>query len=111
MPDADTPRRIPRRDARQQWTLKHRDLTPELRALVSRAASQQGMPVGQWVAHVLRERGQAVVRGDGEPQGGVPMVPPQRIDALEQKVAELADAVRALQPSERRGFWRRLFGK
>jgi hypothetical protein len=39
------------------------------------------------------------------------MVPPQRIDALEQKVAELADAVRALQPSERRGFWRRLVGK
>ena len=111
MPDTDTPRRIPRRDDRQQWTLKHRDLTPELRALVSRAASQQGMPVGQWVAHVLRERGQAVVRGDREAQGGVPMVPPQRIDDLERRVAELAEAVRALQPSERRGWWRRLLGK
>jgi hypothetical protein len=75
MPDADTPRRTPRRDNRQQWTLKHRDLTPELRALVAKAAEMQGMPVGQWVAemqgmpvgqwvaHVLRERGQAVVTG------------------------------------------------
>jgi hypothetical protein len=58
---------------------------------------------------VLRERGQAVVRGDGEAQGGVPMVPPQRIDDLERRMAELAEAVRALQPSERRSFWRRLF--
>src|SRR5512132_1092379 len=71
MPDADTPRRTPRRDTREQWTLKHRDLTPELRALVAKAAEMQGMPVGQWVAHVLRERGQAVVRGDGEARSGV----------------------------------------
>src|SRR5512132_1425997 len=77
MPDADTPRRTPRRDTREQWTLKHRDLTPELRALVAKAAEMQGMPVGQWVAHVLRERGQAVVRGDGEARSGVPVVPPQ----------------------------------
>src|SRR5512132_2307085 len=111
MPDADTPRRTPRRDTRQQWTLKHRDLTPELRALVAKAAEMQGMPVGQWVAHVLRERGQAVVRGDGEARSGVPVVPPQRIDDLERRVTELAEVVRALQPSERRGFWRRVFGK
>jgi hypothetical protein len=109
MPDADTPRRTPRRDARQQWTLKHATLTPELRALVAKAALMQGMPVGQWVAHVLRDRAQAVVRGDEEAQGGVPMVPPQRIDALEQRVAELAEVVRALQPAERRSFWQRLF--
>lgn len=111
MPDADTPRRIPRRDTRQQWTIKHHALTPELRSQVSRAASQQGMPVGQWIAHVLSERAQAVLRGEAAPQAGVPVVPPQRIDALEQRVTELAEAVRALQPAERRGFWRRLFGK
>lgn len=96
MPDADTPPRTPRRDARQQWTLKHHNLTPELRALVAKAALMQGMPVGQWVAHVLRDRAQAVLRGDAEPHAGVPIVPPQRIDALEQQVAELAKAVTAL---------------
>ena len=104
MPDADTPRRTPRRDTRQQWTLKHRDLTPELRALVAKAAEMQGMPVGQWVAHVLRERGQAVVRGDGEARSGVPVVPPQRIDDLERRVTELAEVVRALG-SRRRTWW------
>src|SRR5512142_2883415 len=102
MPDADTPPRTPRRETRQQWTLKHRDLTPELRALVSRAASQQGMPVGQWVAHVLRERGQAVVRGDGEARSGVPVVPPQRIDDLERRVTELAEVVRTLGSRRRK---------
>ena len=103
-PDADTPRRTPRRDNRQQWTLKHRDLTPELRALVAKAAEMQGMPVGQWVAHVLRERGQTVVRGDGEARSGVPVVPPQRIDDLERRVTELAEVVRALG-SRRRKWW------
>jgi hypothetical protein len=111
MPDAATPPRTPRRDARQQWTLKHKDLTPELRALVAKAAEMQGMPAGQWVAHVLRDRAQAVVRGESEPHAGVPAAPPQRIDALEQQMAELAEAVRALQPAERRGWWRRLRGK
>ncbi len=109
--DADTPPRTPRRDVRQQWTLKHRDLTPELRALVAKAAELQGMPVGQWVAHVLRERAQAVLRGDQEPHGGVPVVPPQRIDDLEQRVAELAEAVQALQPGDRRSWWRRMRDK
>jgi hypothetical protein len=104
MPRDVTPPRTPRRDNRQQWTLKHATLTPELRALVSRAASQQGMPVGQWVAHVLNDRAQAVLRGDGEPHAGVPAVPPQRIDALEQRVAEL-------EANARRGLWQRLRGK
>lgn len=65
------------------------------------------MPVGQWIAHVLRERAQAVLRGDSEPQAGVPAVPPQRIEQLEQRVNELAETLRAL--SERRGWftWRR----
>jgi hypothetical protein len=105
MPDADTPRRTPRRETRQQWTLKHATLTPELRALVAKAAELQGMPAGQWVAHVLRDRAQAVVRGDGEPRAGVPAVPPQRIDAIEQQVAELAEAVRLLTDQRPRRSW------
>jgi predicted HicB family RNase H-like nuclease len=76
MSDANTPPRTPRRETRQQWTLKHRDLTPELRQLVAKAAERQGMPVGAWVAHVLRDRAQAAVRSDDEPHGGVPAVPP-----------------------------------
>ncbi len=62
MPDADTPRRTPRRDNRQQWTLKHRDLTPELRALVAKAAEMQGdagWPVGHTRAAGARPGGGA----------------------------------------------------
>jgi hypothetical protein len=109
MPRDVTPPRTPRRETRQQWTIKHASLTPELRAQVSRAASQQGMPVGQWIAYVLSDRAQAVLRGDSEPQAGVPAVPPQRIDDLEQRVAELAEAVRAL--TAKRGWWARLLGR
>jgi hypothetical protein len=39
------------------------------------------------------------------------MVPQQRIDKLERRVAELAEALQALQPSGPRRFWQRLSTK
>lgn len=103
-----TPRRD---DRRQQWTLKGKDFGPELRNLVKKAAERQGMAVNAWVASVLRERAQAVIKGESTPQSTPPVIMTERLDTQDRRIEELAAAVHALMEEQRKGFWRRILGR
>ena len=79
---------------RPQWCLKGKEVTLELRQLVAKAAQQQGLGITQWVAIVLRERAQAVLKGESDTQGALPVVTTQRLDTLEERLAAIEARLR-----------------
>ena len=121
----DKPKRT---DTRGQWTIKHADVGPEFQNLVRMAAERQGMTVGAFTVETLRERAQAILKGDGE---GTPQrTPPARLedvaDALTTRMGEMfatlarqqddrlaalerqqAERLAAMEREARRGRWRR----
>jgi hypothetical protein len=79
-----------RTDNRGRWTLKHADLGPDFMALVKKAALRQGQTVGSFVLDTLRERSQAILKGDEAPAHP----PPARLeDVADVLTARLAEAV------------------
>ena len=79
-----------RTDNRGRWTLKHADLGPEFMALVKKASARQGQTAGSYVVETLRERSQAILKGDE---------PPARLeDVADVLTARLALAVERLVP-------------
>jgi hypothetical protein len=104
------------RPGRTQWTLKSPRLTDEFRALVARAAKEQGQGINDYVVDVLTARSQEVIKArGGDPVAGPPISPPARLqdvalDLVEQFARlrqEQEMALAKIAAENRRGRWRR----
>jgi hypothetical protein len=75
-----------RPDTRIQWTLKG-PFDTEFMALVKKAAERQGQTIVAYVADTLRDRSQAILKGD---DGDTPRnTPPARLEDVSGTLAEL----------------------
>jgi hypothetical protein len=75
-----------RPDTRIQWTLKG-PFDSEFMALVKKAAERQGQTIVAFVADTLRDRSQAILKGD---DGDTPRnTPPARLEDVSGTLAEL----------------------
>ena len=75
-----------------QWTLKSKRFDKELVAGCRLAAERQGMAMGDWCVETLRERSQAILKGDEAPAH-----PPARLEDVAGTLAELVKGMTATQ--------------
>lgn len=116
--------RLPKRtkDTRPTLTLKGDDFGPEFRQLINKAAERAGQTQSAWAAHVLREAAHRQIKGEGDPTAA----PPAKDDSalreieerrqadrkeLEAKLDALAEQVKALTETQRKGFLARILGR
>jgi len=111
-----------RKDTRPTLTIKGEQFTAEFRTLINKAAERSGQTQAQWVYDTLQAAAVRTIKGEADPTAQ----PPAKDDAalreieerrqadrreLEAKLDALADQVKALTESQRRGFLSRIFGR
>lgn len=129
----------PKRDSRPTLTLKGDGFTPEFRSLLNKAAKKVGRTQAEFAAEALASAARRVLTGTPEDNPNDNPAPPpavlaqiedtqKRLEATDAKleavtkaasenhdattkvIADLADQVRALTETQRRGLLSRIFG-
>lgn len=95
-------------DKRPTLTFKGHEFGPEFRALVSKAATRQGMTQAAFVAEALTRESQRILKGAPEEQAAPPVVLNQLFDEQARRLEQISKQVEALSNAQRQTLFERL---
>jgi hypothetical protein len=95
-------------DKRPTLTFKGHEFGPEFRALVSKAATRQGMTQAAFVAETLTCESQRILKGAPEEQAAPPVVLNQLFDEQARRLEQISAQVEALSSIQKQTLFERL---